>query len=126
MDNNASTVFETAYAENIQLAASYLGSLVEDTTYNIYTSVFGLTGDVPDVYAPWVGASLDQAVNDGSLFVHTVVRDGDSTLGRNVYYNNIGSYLVQTSASPVPVPAAAWLFSSGLLGLGGFARRKKA
>jgi len=28
--------------------------------------------------------------------------------------------------SPVPVPAAAWLFASGLIGLAGFARRKKA
>ena len=29
-------------------------------------------------------------------------------------------------ASPVPVPAAVWLFGSGLIGLAGFARRKKA
>jgi len=29
-----------------------------------------------------------------------------------------------SSASPVPVPAAVWLFGSGLLGLMGFARRK--
>jgi len=35
-----------------------------------------------------------------------------------------GSYLVQVSS--VPVPAAAWLFGSGLIGLVGFARRKKA
>jgi len=27
--------------------------------------------------------------------------------------------------SPVPVPAAVWLFGSGLLGLAGFARRRK-
>ena len=33
-----------------------------------------------------------------------------------------GSFLVR----PVPVPAAAWLFGSGLIGLVGFARRKKA
>jgi hypothetical protein len=28
--------------------------------------------------------------------------------------------------SPVPIPAAVWLFGSGLLGLIGIARRKKA
>ena len=39
-------------------------------------------------------------------------------------YVNVGSYLVQTSV--VPVPAAVWLFGSGLIGLFGFARRKKA
>lgn len=31
-----------------------------------------------------------------------------------------------TSVSEVPVPAAVWLFASGLLGLAGIARRKKA
>lgn len=35
-----------------------------------------------------------------------------------------GSLLVR-SVSPVPIPAAAWLCGSGLIGLTGFARRKK-
>lgn len=34
--------------------------------------------------------------------------------------------LVQINVSAVPLPAAAWLFGSGLLGLVGMARRKKA
>jgi len=33
---------------------------------------------------------------------------------------------VATTVSAVPVPAAVWLFGSGLIGLAGFARRKKA
>lgn len=37
----------------------------------------------------------------------------------------IGSALVR-EVSPVPVPAAVWLFGSGLIGLAGMARRKKA
>jgi hypothetical protein len=37
----------------------------------------------------------------------------------------VGSALVRVSAVPVPVPAAVWLFGSGLIGLIGFARRKK-
>jgi hypothetical protein len=40
----------------------------------------------------------------------------------NIY---LGSYLVADTTT-VPVPAAAWLFGSGLLGLIGVARRKKA
>lgn len=35
-----------------------------------------------------------------------------------------GTYAV-TGAAPVPIPAAAWLFGSGLIGLVGIARRKK-
>ena len=41
---------------------------------------------------------------------------------------NIGSgnSLTVTSVSTVPIPAAAWLFGSGLIGLAGIARRKKS
>lgn len=37
-----------------------------------------------------------------------------------------GNSMHVTSVSTVPVPAAVWLFGSGLIGLAGFARRKKA
>lgn len=40
--------------------------------------------------------------------------------------NIVGSGEAVHGVSAVPVPAAAWLFGSGLLGLVGFARRKKA
>ena len=39
--------------------------------------------------------------------------------GGEVWFDNV-------SVSAVPVPAAVWLFGSGLIGLAGFARRKKA
>ena len=35
-------------------------------------------------------------------------------------------YLQYTDTAVVPVPAAAWLFGSGLIGLIGIARRKQA
>jgi len=38
----------------------------------------------------------------------------------------ISSSLSAASTSPVPVPGAVWLFSSGLLGLAGAVRRKPA
>jgi len=52
---------------------------------------------------------------------------GYDYLGANsyrVHFSN-GSVL-QVDAQVVPVPAAVWLFGSGLLGLAGIARRKKA
>ncbi len=36
-----------------------------------------------------------------------------------------GAVYYEMSASEVPVPAAAWLFASGLIGLTGFARRQQ-
>ena len=41
--------------------------------------------------------------------------------------NAIATATVTTmTVNPVPIPAAVWLFGSGLIGLIGIARRKKA
>jgi len=46
------------------------------------------------------------------------------TLSLGQISNSTGSFLVRTNV--VPIPAAIWLFGSGLIGLVGIARRKKA
>jgi len=43
--------------------------------------------------------------------------------GVDAYFDNV---TISTDVAAVPVPAAVWLFGSGLLGLIGVARRKKA
>ena len=43
--------------------------------------------------------------------------------GVDAYFDNV---TISTEVAAVPVPAAVWLFGSGLLGLIGLARRKKA
>ena len=53
------------------------------------------------------------------LYTTFNVNNANSNIG------DVGSFLVQTEVSAVPVPAAVWLFGSGLIGLFGFARRKK-
>ncbi len=56
--------------------------------------------------------------------------DGYWTVGTSTaYYQDwITSYVptAMFGSSPAPIPSAVWLFGSGLLGLVGFARRKKA
>lgn len=46
---------------------------------------------------------------------------------RDRRYGNLGQYGVEISlqTSPIPIPAAIWLFATGLLGLVGFGRRCK-
>lgn len=48
--------------------------------------------------------------------------DQFSTIGVD---DNHDDMLIRVDFSPVPVPAAVWLFGSGLIGLAGVARRKK-
>jgi len=74
-------------------------------------------------------AEADAEVMFGSAF------SDDSQIGSFAFtlldgeFNNISGFvdsIGSASASAVPVPAAVWLFGSGLLGLVGVARRKKA
>jgi hypothetical protein len=50
---------------------------------------------------------------------------GDSP-NNDLFFVNEFSYVGTDSVSPVPAPAALWLFGTGLLGLIGFSRRSKA
>jgi len=55
-------------------------------------------------------------------YAATTTTFGDGDFGTP---GEAGSF-IQPTASPVPVPAAAWLMGSGLLGLVGFSRRQQA
>ena len=64
-------------------------------------------------FAPGKGADTDNAQGGGIL-------DNDTTAVTDF------TRAVWTQSSVVPIPAAVWLFGSGLIGLVGFARRKKS
>jgi len=75
------------------------------------------TGAPPGTH--WVGTALDHAdaaINDSVDLITQSWTDTNASPA-------IAPALVRTSV--VPVPAAVWLFGSGLLGLIGVARRKK-
>ncbi len=60
--------------------------------------------------------------NNLDLYAYDVLGDGWYALTLDA----AGGFTAIASTSPVPVPAAAWLFGSGLIGLIGVARRRKA
>jgi hypothetical protein len=66
-------------------------------------------------YAPLAATAASQGFTDGPFPGFKVYLDIGS-----------GNSMYVTSVSSVPVPAAAWLFGSGLLGLIGMAHRKAA
>ena len=74
---------------------------------------------------------------DNPATVETLVDNGDGTFGTVIRYigtindpggsfhNFAANWRLEGTMTVVPVPAAVWLFGSGLLGLVGVARRKK-
>jgi hypothetical protein len=76
--------------------------------------------------------SIDVATNDEFYiwaFLRAESQSGSSATSANAFDTGTMTFLGNpnlVAASAVPVPAAVWLFGSGLLGLIGIARRKKA
>lgn len=71
-----------------------------------------------------VGISTD---NGGTWFADTGFSGGPANSGELSFNGlNGGSFVVDVQVAVIPVPAAAWLFASGLLGLVGVSRRRVA
>ena len=101
---------------NIAFASGYLGNIVHEfETDRELNGTLGITGDVPaDERHTHLGAYTDI---DTSFY-----NDERHSWSDDLSHLHTGSYLVRVDA--VPVPAAVWLFGSGLLGLVAVARRR--
>lgn len=78
------------------------------------------------------GQSVEGAVGVGSaqdFYLFSSVAGGNPTLSNAFVLNDLTlsatGALASVAASEVPLPAAAWLFGSGLMGLAGIGRRRK-
>ena len=102
----------------VYTAFDYLGLTVEyRDRYTILHQVGQVIMDEGLTHS--MGVRIDTLrLDNPEALVDTTPRDFD-------YKNNgIGVFLVR-GAHVVPIPSAVWLFGSGLIGLVGFARRKK-
>jgi len=83
------------------------GPLIPNETWTTYTFNDLVAG--PDVSG---GITLQLKAGCGAV----------ASCGADVFFDNVS---ISADVSAIPVPAAVWLFGSGLVGLVGVARRKK-
>jgi hypothetical protein len=97
---------------------------------------FASSGYTPNYFAAlWNGVQIGASVEDNvgafgwTVFNFTVVGTGSDTLTfqerNDISYQGLDNVSL-TPSSVVPIPAAVWLLSSGLLGLAGVARKRNA
>jgi hypothetical protein len=94
-----------------------------DTSNGAAASKYGLIG-ANDLSALGTTVGLFGLTGNGGLGAVQSYILGTATLGTNGTLTLAGN--AATSPPPVPLPAAVWLFGSGLLGLVGVSRRRKA
>ena len=95
----------------------------EVNNMHFHVAPVGVSGPVDlGIPAPWSSPQVGSA---------TLTDDQETNLLSGDWYVNVhtlnfpsGEIRGQVIVNPVPIPAAAWLFGSGLIGLFGIARRK--
>jgi hypothetical protein len=109
--------------------------------YTYYAGIIGFTSFPPIYASNGNGETLNigstnhfmvgLGITDGSGATTWYADDGatpgaGNTVSLSFNTAKTGTFVVDVQIAPVPVPAAAWLFGTGLIGLVGVARRRRA
>ena len=136
----------TVDASGLNLTALDFGGIYHGTNFFLAPQHLGqVTGNAADDGQPIFaadGAFTGASSNGTAYYEDTFIDNGDGTFGFILRWSSVISQgssfdgsiarwrlegtATMASAPAVPVPAAVWLFGSGLLGLVGVARRKKS
>ena len=105
-----------------------LGNLGYDDTSGNYQSSHGLqyTGDFDNLLASWYWSGTEYAMNTGVAWYLYMDYGYQGTHDKGIDGYGLALRSGQVSAaSPVPEPATMLLFSTGLVGLAGYRRKRK-
>lgn len=109
---------------------------LDDSSANSENNAY--LGDVAENEEPYAGAnsvygrnilnavSFDTTAASNESLYMWAINENDLTATQSTGFWNFNLGQGTLTYSAVPVPAAVWLFASGLLGLGAISRRKKA
>lgn len=119
-----------AWNENAAISWSNINEGTKFGSFTVSSDVPGwLTVDVTSLVQYWIAQG---STGDGLVLTqeaYPVVRNAANQLAAVMlgdHEGSFGAYIDVQSVQAVPVPAAAWLFGSAVLGLGGISRRRKA
>ena len=101
---------------------TFTGVLLDENLVPINAVFYGQTIGENDPF-PWGVISLQEPTVFRGFLLETNLQE---TEGYDINWEWDASDRPLVGVSAIPVPAAAWLFGSGLLGLIGIARRKQA
>ena len=134
-----SDVFTFDINEAVDASWALRNQVFEIPEWSSYDSMPDMTFGCNDpygctIYTPYAAGADNMGSayffnGDGLFFFNTVATCGNCYKADDTTDNPTTVYAIWEEAggvSPVPVPAAAWLFGSGLLGLVSVARRKKS
>lgn len=123
------SVFVNLGDTGIDFAGNSFGYYLGTNTETFFSDT-SLNGDMSDHMLAYQGIDVDtvQLANlaAGLWTSNEFVLAWEDLIADNADFDFNDMVLMVESVQPVPVPAAVWLFGSGLLGLIGIARRKRA
>ena len=121
----------TAFANNAGYLVTADSTMLGVLNNGVFSPITGMPNwtSCTDTGITPACSSVTQGVTETSTFVFvggTLTSAGGTLISRLQQFNNLQSTRSTYTLTPVvPVPAAAWLFGSGLIGMTGASRRRR-